>query len=199
VGDGTQLRCNPESISVGELRGFSGTGEEVTYIGSPIESNNIDVFAAHLTTGEIRRLTSNPEYVDPVDISYDNEWTVTDDTLGTNRQLFMTGMRGIPPITDIISTSAASSTRNNGDRRFFNVWLIDRYGGRGSYNGQKVNEAGDGSPGSINDPLWNAIADPKFSPDSTHIVYVSLYFLSFLGYSLLRVFLEYPKRISKNS
>jgi hypothetical protein len=169
--EGNQISFNPEAISVGELRGFSGRGNEVTYIGYPVESSNIDVFAVDLATGKVRRLTSNPEYVDPVDISPDDEWTVVMDTRGSDRQMFMAGMRGIPPLTDLVSTSAASSTRNNGRRRFFQAHLIDRYGDRGSYNGQQINAAGDGSPGSINDPNWNGRADPKFSPDGTRIVY----------------------------
>jgi WD40 repeat protein len=74
------LHINPQSVTVGELRGFSGTGREVTYIGFPAESSNIDVFAADLTTGKVRRLTSHPEYVDPVDISPDDQWTVVMDT-----------------------------------------------------------------------------------------------------------------------
>ncbi|KAH8586967.1 hypothetical protein B0O99DRAFT_699474 [Bisporella sp. PMI_857] len=170
-GNGTQLRVNSQAISIGELRGFSGRGTEVTYVGTPVESSNIDVFAADLTTGAVRRLTSNPEYVDPVDISPDDQWTVVDDTRGTNRQMFIAGMRNIPPITDIVSTTVTSSTRNNGDRRFFEVFLIDRYGDRGLYQGQKVNGEGDGSPGSVNDPYWNAMADPKWSHDGTRIAF----------------------------
>ncbi|WP_241834621.1 TolB family protein [Pseudofrankia asymbiotica] len=166
-----ELVYNPAALSVGELRGFSGDGKEVAYIGYPAESSNIDVFAADLTTGKIRRLTSNPEYTDPIDISPDNNWTVAEDTRGTDRQMFLAGMRGIPPITDLITTSATSSTRNNGQRRFFQPYLIDRYGDRGSYQGQRINAAGDGGPGSVNDPNWNARSDPRWSPDGTSIVY----------------------------
>nr|BFE32976.1 hypothetical protein GCM10010200_052270 [Actinomadura rugatobispora] len=166
-----RLRINPEAITVGELRGFSGSGREVTYVGYPGESSNIDVFAADLKTGKVRRLTAHPEYVDPVDISPDDRWTAVMDTRGTDRQMFLAGMRGIPPVTDLITTSATSSTRNNGQRRFFQPYLIDRYGDRGSYQGQRINAAGDGSPGSVNDPEWNGRADPKWSPDGTSIVY----------------------------
>ncbi|CAF2172770.1 unnamed protein product [Rotaria magnacalcarata] len=141
------LHINPQSVMVGELRGFSGTGREVSYIGFPAESSNIDVFAADLTTGKVRRLTSHPEYVDPMDISPDDQWTVVMDTRSSGRQMFMAGMRGVPPLTDIVSSSATSSTRNNGVRRFFQPYLIDYYGDRGAYFGQKINAAGDGSPG----------------------------------------------------
>ncbi|KAL5315023.1 hypothetical protein ACEPPN_017674 [Leptodophora sp. 'Broadleaf-Isolate-01'] len=169
--EGDEIFYNPEAISIGELRGFSGRGDEVSFVGFPAESSNIDVFAVHLTTGKIRRLTSHPEYADPVDISPDNNWHVVLDTRGSNRQMFMAGMRGIPPMVDIVATTVASSTRNNGIRRFFTPWLIDKYGDRGSYKGQQLSYAGDGSPGSINDPQWNSRADPKWSWDGTKIAY----------------------------
>ncbi|KAI6081107.1 saponin hydrolase precursor [Hypoxylon rubiginosum] len=169
--DRDQIRINTDAITVGEFRGFSGSGKEATYIGYPRESSNIDVFAVDLATGDVRRLTSHPEYCDPIDISADDEWMAIMDTRGSNRQMFMAGMRNVPPLTDIISTTATSSTRNNGQRRFFQPYLLDHYGDRDDYYGQQVNAAGDGSPGSINDPQWNGMADPRFSLDVTRLVY----------------------------
>jgi hypothetical protein len=165
-----QLQINYNAITVGEFRGFSKSGREAFYVGYPFESCNIDVFAVGLVTGKVRRLTSNPEYVDPVDASPDDKWIVVDDTRGSGRQMFMAAMRGIPPIIDLLTTGAVSSVRNNGDRRFFQPFLIDRYGDRGDYQGQQLN-AGDGAPGSVSDPNWNAMADPRWSPDGTRVVY----------------------------
>ncbi|KAI3321897.1 hypothetical protein HD806DRAFT_502244 [Xylariaceae sp. AK1471] len=169
--EGDKIRINPKGISVGEFRGFSGTGKEATYIGYPKESSNIDVFAVDLATGAVRRLTSHPEYCDPIDISADDEWIAIMDTRSSNRQEFVAGMRHIPPLTDLVTTTATSSTRNNGARRFFQPYLLDRYGDRGDYYGQQINGAGDGSPGSFNDPLWNGMADPRFSLDVTRVAY----------------------------
>ncbi|KAL4929384.1 TolB family protein [Aspergillus undulatus] len=169
--NGDEMLINPDAITVGELRGFSGGGSEVTYIGYPAESCNWDIFAADLTTGKVRRITQHPEYVDPIDISPDDQWAVILDTRGTNRQMWLSGTRGIPPITDMITAAITSATRNNGARRFFQPWLIDRHGDRGSYFGQQINTAGDGRPGAINDPNWNARADPRWSPDGTKIMY----------------------------
>jgi hypothetical protein len=171
MAEGNELRLHDEAIAVGELRGFSGTGDEILYIGSTREANNIDLFAVHIVTGVVRRLTSHPEYADPIAFSHDNRWFVTMDTRGSNRQMWMAGERYIPPLIDLVTIAAASSTRNNGARRFFQPILIDRYGDRGDYFGQRVNYEGDDSNGSINDPNWNGRADPAFSPDGTKIVF----------------------------
>ncbi|KAL2837130.1 hypothetical protein BJY01DRAFT_251645 [Aspergillus pseudoustus] len=168
---GDELRINNEAISVGELRGFSGSGDELTYVGSNWESSNIDLFAADLTTGHVRRITQHPGYADPIDISADDKWSVILDTRSTNRTMFMAGLRHIPPLTDLVSSTAAASIRNNGQRRFFQPWLLDRAGDRGAYFGQQLNAAGDGSPGSVNDPQWNSQADPRWSWDRTKIAF----------------------------
>jgi hypothetical protein len=169
--DGGELHINRAAISVGELRGFSGAGDEILYIGSPWESSNIDVFAVHVTTGTVRRLTTHPDYTDPIAYSHDNKWLVAMDTRVAQRQMWMAGMRWVPPLIDLVAVTAASSTRNNQDRRFFQPILIDRHGDRGDYFGQQINAGGDGSNGSVNDPNWNGRADPAFSHDSTKIVY----------------------------
>lgn len=83
----------------------------------------------------------------------------------------MSGMRGIPPLIDIVTVTVTSSTRNNGPRRFFQPIIIDGFGDRGEYYGQRINAAGDESNGSINDPNWNGRADPAFSHDGTQIVF----------------------------
>ncbi|KAF5985761.1 saponin hydrolase precursor [Fusarium coicis] len=168
VTHGKHITINRNTIAVGELRGFSDRGTEATYIGYPAESSNIDVFAVHLQTGKVRRLTSHPEYCDPMAISPDDTWMAVLDTRGTDR-----GMRHIPPITDLISTTITSSTRNNGQRRFFRPYLLYRHGDRGEYFGQKINREGEGVPcsGGYNDPEWNAMADPRWSPDGTRIIY----------------------------
>lgn len=166
-----KAKLNFSAIEVGELRGFSGSGNELIYIGYPWEACNFDGFAVNIQTGGIRRLTAHPEYVDPMDISADDKWTAALDTRISDRDMFMAGMRSIPPLSDMMTSSVCSSVRNNGFRRFFQPILIDKYGDRGDYFGQQINAAGDGSNGAINDPNWNARADPHFSLDGTRLMY----------------------------
>lgn len=165
-----QLRLNDNAITVGEFRGFSKNGREAFYIGYPWESCNIDLFAVDLVTGKVRRVTSDPEYADPIDASPDDRWVVVEDTFGSGRQMFMAAMRGVPPIIDMLTAGYVSSVRNNGSRRFFQAYLLDRYGDRGSYDGQLLT-AGNGAPGTFSDPNWNAMADPRWSPDGTRVVF----------------------------
>jgi len=175
---GTDLIWNRDAIIVGEGRGFTGNGSEVLYIGYPVESCNIDIFAVDLGTGRVRRITSHPEYVDPIDVSPDNKWQVILDTRGSGRMMFLSGMRHVPPLVDFLVMAAVASVRNNGIRRFFQPYLLDAEGDRGTYFGQQINAAGDGSPGSINDPNWNAGADPRWSPDGTKIAYYQMLVVS---------------------
>ncbi|KAL3259075.1 hypothetical protein ABHI18_005574 [Aspergillus niger] len=169
---GDRLYINREAITVGEFRGFTGRGKEVLYIGSSWESCNIDLFAADLITGHVRRVTTHPGYVDPVGDSPDGRWQVILDTRGTERMEFLSGMRGIPPVVDLLTVTTVASVRNNGVRRFFQPWLLDAEGDHDpNYYGQQINADGNGQPGSINDPNWNAGADPRWSPDGTRIMY----------------------------
>ncbi|RAH48891.1 uncharacterized protein BO95DRAFT_489336 [Aspergillus brunneoviolaceus CBS 621.78] len=162
---GDQLQINRQALVVGEFRGFASRGQEVLYIGFPWESCNIDLFAADLTTGRVRRVTTHPGYVDPVGVSPDGRWQVILDTRGTDRMEFLSAMRGVPPVVDLLTVTTVASVRNNGDRRFFQPWLLDAQGDRDGpdyhYYGQQINAGGDGQPGSINDPNWNAGADPR--------------------------------------
>lgn len=169
--DGETLVLNKSALLVGELRGWTGTGKEVTYVGYPVESCNIDVFAADLATGAVRRLTSHPGYTDPIAVSPNDQWQVVLDTRGTQRTEFMAALRTVPPVTDLITATASSSVRNNGVRRFFQPFLLDRDGDRGLYFGQQLNAAGNGTAGAVNDPNWNAGADPRWSRDGTKVAY----------------------------
>ncbi|KAF1964004.1 hypothetical protein BU23DRAFT_494309 [Bimuria novae-zelandiae CBS 107.79] len=171
--EGDKIILTRNAITVGEFRGFSGDGKEAAWIGYPAESSNVDAFATDLSTGVNRRLTMHPEYIDPIDFSRHGNWMAIMDTRGTNRNMFLSGMRYVPPLTDLVTTPVTASVRNNGRRRFFRPILLDPYGDRGDYFGQRINDQGSGKAGSgdYNDPEWNGRADPRWSFDGTKIVY----------------------------
>ena len=169
--DGDVMTIDETAIQSGEFRTFSDRGEKIIYVGGTWEANNIDLSEADLVTGEVRRLTDAPGYVDPVDVSHDGQWLIIEDTRMYDRTFYIDAMRHIPPIIDTIVSGAAASIRNDGQRRYFQPVLLDKYGDRGDYQGQQINLEGDGSNGAVNDPNWNALADPKFSWDDTKIVY----------------------------
>jgi hypothetical protein len=178
--DPGELRLDPLPQEVGEFRRWSKDGQWASYVGYPSQSNWIDMFAINLETGETRQLTRHPEYTDPMDFSYDGEWTVMLDTRtggggaeGADRQRFMSAIPGIPPLTDLISTGFVSSVRNEGQRRFFQPILLDIHGDRGDYEGQALKDSclEGAQPGNLCDLDWAALSDPHFSPDGTSIVY----------------------------
>jgi hypothetical protein len=164
-----EILFNPPAGIIGEFRGWTSDGLSAIGIGTE-ESGNVDGFATSLDTGISRRLTRNPAYTDPMRSSPDDKWTVVMDSRVDDRQMWVAGMRGVPPLIDSLTVARIAGSRNNGNRRFFEPYLIDRYGDRGSYQGQQINE-GDGAPGSASDPNWNGRADPTWSPDGTKIVY----------------------------
>ncbi len=169
--DPTQLQVNPPAGHIGEFRGFTSDGTAALGIGTQ-DSCNWDPWATDLRTGESRRLGRNPNYMDPMNSSPDDNWTVLADGRTDNRMAFLGAMPGIPPVVDLAGC-ALREIYNNGNRRFFQPYLLDRYGDRGSYEGQAVNGGHDPTPGSgsFSDPLWNGQADPQWSPDGTAIAY----------------------------
>jgi hypothetical protein len=165
------LIFNALSPHMGELRGFTSDGREVIGINSAAESGHVDLFATDLATGAMRRLTAT-EYTDPIKMSPDDQWFVDLDVRVSERSMFIGGMDGLPPLTDLVTIALVSEVRNNRNRRFFQPMLVDHKGQRGDYIGQQINAGNDDAgSGGISDPNWNARADPAWSPDGTKIVY----------------------------
>jgi hypothetical protein len=181
--DPTVLDVDPLPQEVGEFRRWSKDGEWAGFVGYPSQSSWIDMYRISLETGEVLHVTQHPEYTDPMDFSYDGEWTVVLDTRtggggkdNADRQRFMSAIPGIPPLTDLVTSSFVASVRNEGQRRFFQPILLDIAGDRGDYEGQALKDScPDGpQPGNLCDQEWSARADPHWSPDSTSIVYREL-------------------------
>lgn len=168
-GDKTRLlRTDPRYI-IGEFRGWSGDGRSAIGIGLE-ESGNFDGYMTNLATGESSRLTRDPAYTDPMKMSADDRWNVVMDARQGLRHNWYAGMRGVPPLIDMVNVGVPAHGWRVGERRFFQPFLIDRWGDRGDYHGQQLN-AGPGTPGSPSDPDWNGRADPAWAPDGTKVVY----------------------------
>ena len=171
-----ELRFSPLAPQIGEFKGWSKDGKWAVFMGFPTQSSNIDLFMRNLETGEVRQITRNPSYSEPIDISYDNQWFIVEDTRDDAPELFLSAMPGIPPLTDLLTTEVVSTVRYNtrpAQSAYFQPILIDIYGDRGAYQGQSLKRScPDGEkPGGLCDHGWNATSDPRFSPDDTEIVY----------------------------
>jgi hypothetical protein len=103
-------------------------------------------------------------------MSPDDRWLVYMNPRQSDRHMYYAGLRGIPPIADLMTVLVETCCYNNGNRRFFQPYLLATDDQREDYPGQQLN-AGPGAAGSPSDPNWNGRADPAWSPDGTRVVY----------------------------
>ncbi|MFN2537278.1 MAG: hypothetical protein ABR549_03880 [Mycobacteriales bacterium] len=169
---------NHRAGSVGELRGFTGNGRRVVGM-CYASSNNTDICATELfTKGALsERRTADPSYIDPVDVSPDDKRTVALEARQHGRFNYIAGLPGVPPINQVLLASggAAASGYRNGEHRFFQPYLLDRFPERDGYEGQQLNACTgrdtERTPNSICDPNWGTQADPRWSPNGTRVVF----------------------------
>jgi hypothetical protein len=160
VQSGNKLAFQPHQM-IGELRGWTSDGKSILGIQSA-ESDNIDAWATSLSTGTSNLLTDHAEYTDPMFMSPNGKYLLAEQVLGSGRLDFISGMAGIPPVTDQLPTTGyVSGIRNNLMRRFFLPWLVSL--DNGQTKSEQINAFGD--------PNWNAAADPVWLADSTAVVW----------------------------
>ena len=160
VASGNTLSFQPRQM-IGELRGWTSDGKSILGIQSS-ESDSIDAWATSLATGKAKQLTDHAEYTDPMFMSPNGKWLLAEQVLGSGRLDFISGMAGVPAVTDQLPTTGyVSGIRNNLNRRFFLPWLVSL--GNGRTRSEQVNAFGD--------PNWNAAADPVWLADSTAVVW----------------------------
>jgi hypothetical protein len=92
-------------------------------------------------------------------MSPDGKWLLSEEVAGSGRLDFISGMEGVPPITDLLSLGWVSQMRNNFNRRFFLLWLVNP----ARAQSEQINAGGD--------PNWNAAADPVWLADSAGVVW----------------------------
>jgi hypothetical protein len=154
---GSLLSFAPRAM-IGELRGWTSDGRSVLGI-QDFESDSIDAWATSLANGDSESLTDHAEYTDPMFMSPNGKWLLAEQVIGSGRLDFISGMQGIPPLTDLLGTGYVSQMRNNRNRRFFLPWLVNP----ARSQSEQINAGGD--------PNWNAAADPVWLADSTAVVW----------------------------
>lgn len=155
--------------AIGEFRGFSSDGKSAVGMGME-ESGNMDLYLTSLQTEQSKRITSDPSYTDPSKMSPDDHWVVYMNPRQSDRHMYYAALQGIPPLMDMLTIPMSTCCYNNGNRRFFQPYLLAVDDPHEGNPGQQLN-AGPGTPDSPSDPNWNGRADPTWSPDGTHVVY----------------------------
>jgi hypothetical protein len=163
-----QLVSQPNEAKYGALRG----GRDWIEAGTPSAGQYDDV-TIDLATGEVRRLTRDPDHDEGLRYTPDEEWFVVQSTRGDNRIGFL-GLLPRPPYIDWIAFSlhfvaiagqpgdGVSPGGNRNERDCYaDPWLVDRWFERGDYLGQRLLEPADG---------WQSAAGGfEWSPDGTRL------------------------------
>lgn len=150
----------------GEGKGFADGGAAVRYY-TTIDSFNYDSVKLDLATGEIIRLTSDPEYDEDVDISADGQWVVTASFRNYVR-MSVFSLVPRPPIVDAALRGPIALLRNQNERRFFDLWLLpfDR-ADEDTEIAQQILDSDE-----TNDLNFNTRGQGRWSEDGTEFVFV---------------------------
>lgn len=165
----------------GEFRGFSGDGRHAVAMCWDV-SNRTNICRTELLTeeGRSQNLTSDPSYIDPIDVSPDDRWSVALETRYKDRMHYIAGLPGVPPTNQIVigSSGAAASGYRDGNHRLFQPFLIGPYGDPDqapNFAGQQINACATAEEArtahSVCDPRWGTQADPRWAHDMSKLVY----------------------------
>ncbi|NNE19174.1 MAG: hypothetical protein HKN10_11940 [Myxococcales bacterium] len=147
-----------------EIKQFTNDGAAliVTRFTDGFEAANPDNVLIDLATGEETRVTYALDYDEPLEYSPDGQWFVVGSGRGAG--LFETVSQVKRPgfINPGIETLFSSLFLNR-NPELLEPWLVDRYGARGDYIGQRLN------PGSL-ESGWNARSITNWKPDGTAVV-----------------------------
>lgn len=150
----------------GEGKGFADGGASLRYY-TTLDSLNYDSVKLDLATGEITRLTSDPEYDEDVDISADGQWVVTASFRNYER-MSVFSLVPRPPIVDAALRGPVALLRNQNERRFFDLWLLPF--GRADEDSEIAQQIK--NTDEPNDPNFNTRGQGRWNEDGTQFVFV---------------------------
>ena len=158
---------DPRVVStLGELKQFTPDQQAVivaAFSQSPFGAANPDDMRVDLVDGAVTRVTSHPDYDEPVEFSPDGGWFL----VGSGRGgAFFSVFSQVPrpglvnPGLEILTAFLFLTQREN----LLEPWLVDRFGERGDYVGQRLNPD---SPAQG----WDGRVIMNWHPDGTRIVF----------------------------
>jgi len=179
-----ELVFEPPTGVIGEFRGFTPDGTHFIGMGTQ-DSFNYDIFATSLATGESKRLTRDPAYTDPANISPDGKSLAIMDGRTTaqtgypgalpygsdGRMYFASAGIGVPPLIDLAIAEAVGNLYTGSRGSFLQPHLIDLQlpvspDNANIHDGQPLNvdgSSGSSGCGAVIDPLSagsGSIGDP---------------------------------------
>jgi hypothetical protein len=117
----------------GEAKGFTDGGKSLLYY-TTIDSLNFDSVKLDLATGEITRLTSDPEYDEDVDVfegrrgrgkrAHRVRARVAQASFRNHERLRIFSLVPRPPVVDAALRGPIALLRNQAGRRFFDMWVL---------------------------------------------------------------------------
>lgn len=152
--------------TLGELKQFTPDQQGVivaAFSQNPFGAANPDDVRIDLATGAVSRITAQPDYDEPVEISPDGEWLA----VGSGRGGAFFSVFSQVPRPGIVNVGLEAVTAfffvNHRDQ-LLEPWIIDRYGERGDYVGQQVNPESSAAG-------WDARTIMNWHPDGTRLTY----------------------------
>src|SRR5262249_35242952 len=152
--------------TLGELKQFTPDQQAVivaAFSQNPFGAANPDAVRVDLRDGTVTRVTSHPDYDEPVEFSPDGNWFL----VGSGRGgAFFSVFSQVPrpglvnPGLEILTAFLFLTQRDP----LLEPWLVDRFGERGDYIGQQLN------PGSRAQG-WDGRVIMNWHPDGTRIVF----------------------------
>lgn len=148
-----------------EVKGFADDGTSLVYASTRDGSLNYDDYLLDLATGATRRLTAEPDWDEPLDISPDGSTMVVGSSRGTHRIDALSQVTR-PPFFDLVSYAQTARWLLTTDARdcIVRPWLLSTSVPDTAQPGQEL----DGSAWAEG---YGPRAIPSWSPDGTRIVF----------------------------